>query len=179
MSENTIRADLMLIHDSQRAFLQRVLTGLTPEMLLRAVSPHSESPSILSVVRHIVNAETYWFHKAGHDILPPIKSDDVQAVFTQLDAVSQRIRETISACSVQQLRVVFPSTKTAPSIAFAVLRTGQHGVYHAGQIAKMRHMIGAPILSPDDSAWQAAVDSIIRLIQDLMEEPPHQGGRVS
>jgi uncharacterized damage-inducible protein DinB len=136
----------------------------------RKVSDEERSPDILSVLRHIGNSETYWFHKNGNDLLPPIRTGGFEEVVDHLERVTEAMVEMIRSCPDEELRVVSPREERGPSISWCVLRTVQHGIYHAGQIAKMRHMMSAQSLEVDDASWSAAVDAPTRIIGDLLDE---------
>ena len=69
------------------------------------------------------------------------------------------------------MRIVPPSPESGPSVSWAILRTFMHGIYHTGQVAKIRRMIGAPELSEEKlSSWSLAVDSVVNLIHGLLHD---------
>ncbi len=164
------RERLIDAHKRQRAHLYRVIQDLFSDLVERQVADEERFPDMLSILRHIGNSETYWFHKNGNDLLPPLRSGGFDAVADHLKEVSDAMIKMIRSCSEEELRVVPPTTERGPSISWCVLRTIQHGIYHAGQIAKMRHMMGAPSLEVDDAPWNAAVDAPTEIIGDLLDE---------
>jgi hypothetical protein len=147
--------------------------GLSAEHFAHRVSMDDDFPSIVAILRHIGNAETYWFHKSGHGIGPPLKGDDPESTLDRLEENTHRITETVSTCEPEQLRIVggVPGPQErGPSVAWAVLRTYQHGLYHAAQVAKIRRIIGAPPL-PDEEvdSWAMGVDSVIGIVDRLLD----------
>ncbi len=169
-TQNWFRKRLIDAHERQRTHLYRIIGDLSPDLVEEKVSDEQRFPDILSVLRHIGNSETYWFHKNGNDLLPPLSTGGFNAVVNHLKEVSEAMVEMIRTCSEEELRVVPPTAERGPSISWCVLRTFQHGIYHAGQIAKMRHMMGAPSLEVDDASWNAAVDASTEIIGDLLDE---------
>jgi hypothetical protein len=119
---------------------------------------------------HIGTAETYWFHKANNSIGPPVIADTFEEVISRINENTEEITKIVSECPEDQLRIIPPS-EGGPSIAWAVLRTSQHGIYHAGQIAKIRRMIDAKELLPNpENLWGKAVDSILEIAKALIDE---------
>ena len=171
MDEEWYRKMLIEAHHNQRAHMKRILEGLTNEHFLKEVTNEERLQNILGVVWHIASAETYWFHKSGHSIGPEFDVDDSQFVSEKVSENSNRITEVVNTCSLEQLRIVPPSPESGPSVSWALLRTFMHGVYHTGQIAKIRRMIGAPDLSDEKlSSWSIAVDSMANLIHGLLHD---------
>ncbi|MFQ5833354.1 MAG: DinB family protein [Candidatus Thorarchaeota archaeon] len=157
-------------HLNQRRHMDRVLAGLSEEHMTQKVASEENFEDILSILRHIGSAQTYWHFKAGHSIGPPVKEETVEEVLARLSENSEKIIEQIQNCPEEQLQIV-PPREGGPSIAWAVMRTAQHGIYHSGQIAKLRRVIGAPDLLPDDSdRWGKAVDSLIMIVRRFLEE---------
>lgn len=162
---------LIEAHDNQRQHLKRILSGLSDEILTRVISKNDDFDTILGLVWHIASAETYWFYKGGHSIGPRFERDDIAVVLKKLDENTERIVELLNTCALEQLRIVPPSPEGGPSIAWAVLRTYMHGVYHTGQIAKIRRMIGAPELpSEPANSWSVAVDSVATIVHGLLND---------
>lgn len=167
---NWFRESVIQAHENQRAHLRYVLDGLTNDELTKVVTNEEYSKSIAGVVMHIGTAETYWFHKANKSIGPPVIADTFEEVMTRIRENTERITKIVRECSDEQLSIISPKDG-GPSIAWAVLRTTQHGIYHAGQIAKIRRMIGAPELHPDsENLWGNAVDSILEIVRALIDK---------
>jgi uncharacterized damage-inducible protein DinB len=163
------RDALIDAHRNQRNHLEWIIGGLSEEHMTRRISEEEQIYSILSILRHICNAETYWFHKNGHSIGLPISSDNVEEVKAKLKQNTKKIEEAIRTCGIDQLQIIAGSKTKPPSIAWAVLRTYQHGIYHSGQISKIRHIIGAPSVKEDgEYRWEKAVDSIIEIIHKFI-----------
>jgi uncharacterized damage-inducible protein DinB len=157
-------------HNNQRAHLRYVLKDLTNAEITKIVTEEEYSRSIAGLVMHIGTAETYWFHKANNSIGPPVIADTFEEVMTRIDENTEKITKIVQECPEEQLRII-PPKEGGPSIAWAVLRTAQHGIYHAGQIAKIRRMIGASDLPPDsENRWGKAVDSTLEIIRVLIDE---------
>lgn len=163
------REKLIQTHENQRKHLQYVLKDLTDDELTKIVTNEEYSKSIAGLVMHIGTAETYWFHKAKNSIGPPVIADTFEEVLTRIKENTEKISKIVKECPEEQLRII-PPEDGGPSIAWAVLRTLQHGIYHAGQIAKIRRMIGASELQPDsENLWSQAVDSIIEIVRTLID----------
>ncbi|MFX0045090.1 MAG: DinB family protein [Candidatus Hermodarchaeota archaeon] len=157
-------------HHNQRRHMHRVISGLTEEHMLKKIVSEKDFEDILSILRHIINAETYWFHKLGQSIGPPVKGESLSEVLERLSENTQKITERVEGAKEDQLKIVSPR-EGGPSVSWAVLRTAQHGVYHSGQIAKLRRVIDAPELLPDDSdRWGQAVDTLIEMIGRFIDE---------
>ncbi|UCH03914.1 MAG: DinB family protein [Candidatus Thorarchaeota archaeon] len=164
------RGMIIQTHHNQRRHMHRVISGLTEEQMLKRVVTEKDFEDMMSILRHIINAETYWFHKLGQSIGPPSKSQILSEVLEKLSENTQKIVERVEGATEDQLKIVAPRDG-GPSVSWAVLRTAQHGVYHTGQIAKLRRVIDAPELLTDDSdRWGHAVDSLIEMLKRFIEE---------
>jgi len=171
MNEEWFRQMLIEAHNNQRVHMKRIIDGLTVDILRKEVSEGEDFTSIIKLVWHVVSAETYWFHKGNHPIGPRIDDSDIQTVLKKIDDNTERIAEVINTCSIEQLRIVPPSPEGGPSVAWALLRTYMHGIYHAGQIAKIRRIIRTPELPPEDiNSWSLAVDSVANLIHGFLHD---------
>ena len=165
------REALIAAHRNQRNHLEWIINGLSGEQMNKRISEEENIYSILSILCHICNAETYWFHKNGHSIGPPINTDNAEEVKDKLKENTQKIEDAIRTCPLEQLKIISGGKTNPPTIAWAVLRTYQHGIYHSGQISKIRHIIDAPSIEEDGKfRWEKAVDSIIEIIQKLQPE---------
>ncbi|MBY8996261.1 MAG: DinB family protein [Candidatus Thorarchaeota archaeon] len=170
MVPSWFREMVIQAHENQRTHLHYVLKGLTNDELIKTVTSEEYSRSIAGIVMHIGTAETYWFHKAGNSIGPPVIADTFEEVISRIHENTEKITMILKECPEEQLRII-PPKDGGPSIAWAVLRTSQHGIYHTGQIAKIRRMIGASELPPDpDNLWGKAVDSTLGIIRALIDE---------
>jgi hypothetical protein len=157
-------------HENARAHLHYVLEDLTNEEIIKQVTGEEYSRSIGGIVMHIGTAETYWFHKANNSIGPPVIADTFEELMSRISENTEKIMKIVRECPEEQLRIIPPS-EGGPSIAWAVLRTSQHGIYHAGQIAKIRRMISAKDLPHDpENLWGKAVDSILEIVRAFMKE---------
>ncbi|MFX1263168.1 MAG: DinB family protein [Promethearchaeota archaeon] len=164
------RAKVIHAHENMRTHLHHVLEDLTNEELIKQVTSEEYSRSIAGIVMHIGTAETYWFHKANNSIGPPVVADTFEEVLARIKENTEKITKIVRECPEEQLRIISPN-EGGPSIAWAVLRTSQHGIYHAGQIAKIRRMIGAKELQPaTENLWGNAVDSPLEIMRALMDE---------
>lgn len=171
MDSTKLREALIEAHVNQRVHLNRMIQGISKESLKKKVSREERFPDISAIIWHIGGAEVYWFYKAGHSIGPRYGGDDVDVVVSKLEENTAAIQDVLLSCGNDQLKIVPPSSEHGPSVAWILLRTYQHGIYHAGQIAKMRHMMGLPELSDDpEDSWSSAVDSVIELICNLLSE---------
>ena len=170
MISSWFREKVIQTHENQRAHLFHLLEDLTNDEIVKVVTKEEYSRSIAGLVMHIGTAETYWFHKAGNSIGPPVIADAFDEVISRIRENTEKIINIVNECPKEQLRII-PPKEGGPSIAWAVLRTAQHGIYHAGQIAKIRRMIGASDLPPDPgNLWGNAVDSTLEIIRTLIEE---------
>lgn len=148
-----------------------MIAGLSNEHLKKTVSTHDDYPNIQSLLWHIGSAETYWFYKSKNPIGPKYDRDELEIILKKLDENTDRIAEVVSTCSIEQLRIVPPSPEGGPSVAWALLRTFMHGIYHTGQIAKIRRIIGAPDLPAQEvDSWDQAVDSVSDLVHGLLHD---------
>ncbi|MFX1579641.1 MAG: DinB family protein [Promethearchaeota archaeon] len=164
------RETLIEAHKNQRNHMHFVLQNLKDEEVTKIVTEEEYSKSIAGIVMHIGTAETYWFHKAKNSIGPPTIADTFGEVLARIEENTEKITTIIRECPEEQMQVI-PPKDGGPSIAWAVLRTVQHGIYHSGQIAKIRRMIGTEDL-PDDSEnlWGIAVDSTLEIIRRLLDK---------
>ncbi|MHA2141996.1 MAG: DinB family protein [Candidatus Thorarchaeota archaeon] len=170
MVPDWFREKVIQAHDNMRTHLHYVLQDLTNDELIKQVTTEKYSRSIAGIVMHIGTAETYWFHKANNSIGPPVIADTFDEVMFRIKENTENITKIVRECAQEQLRIIHPK-EGGPSIAWAVLRTTQHGIYHAGQIAKIRRMIGASeLLPPPENLWGKAVDSTIEIIGTLIDE---------
>ncbi|MFW9806929.1 MAG: DinB family protein [Candidatus Thorarchaeota archaeon] len=164
------REKIIHAHANQRAHMYFVLENLKDDELTKIVTDEEYSRSIAGIVMHIGTAETYWFHKANNSIGPPTIADTFDEVLGRIKENTEKITKLVKECPEEQLRII-PPNDGGPSIAWATLRTVQHGIYHSGQIAKIRRIIGTSEL-PSDSAnlWGIAVDSTLDIIRALQEK---------
>jgi len=171
LDEEWYRKMLIEAHHNQRMHMERILEGLNDAHFLKEVTNEERLQNILGIFWHIASAETYWFHKSGHSIGPKFEAESIELVMTKLSDNTERIVEVVNTCSLEQLRIVPPSPESGPSVSWALLRTFMHGIYHTGQVAKIRRMIGAPELSEEKlSSWSLAVDSVVNLIHGLLHD---------
>ena len=170
MDEKWKREELIRTHQNMRDHLYRIIDGLTQEILLKEISDEADYPHLLSIIWHIGGAETYWFHKANHDIGPKFSIETFEDIRINLEQNTEGIKRVIETCSSDQLRIVLPSEEGGPSVAWCLLRTYQHGLYHTGQISKIRHLIEAPPVADTPNTWSPAVDSIIDLLRELWDK---------
>ncbi len=164
------RRQLIRTHLDMREHLYRIINGLTQELLLKEISDEEQYPHLLSVIWHIGGAETYWFHRARHDIAPRFSIERYEEIWEKLQNNTEGIKRVVNECNDEQLQITPPSDSNDPSVAWCVLRTYQHGLYHSGQISKIRHMIGAPPISYEKDTWSPAVDSIIEIIRTIWNQ---------
>ena len=170
MVPSWFREKVIDAHKNQRKHLHYVLDGLTDDELIKQVTTEEYSRSIAGIVMHIGTAETYWFHKASQSIGSPVIADTVDEVLSRISENTEKITAKVRECPEEQLRII-PPAEGGPSIAWAVLRTSQHGIYHAGQIAKVRRMIGAKDLPPDsENLWGIAVDSTLEILRAFIDD---------
>jgi uncharacterized damage-inducible protein DinB len=171
LNEEWFRRMLIEAHNNQRTHLERIIHGLDEETLLKQVSEGERFGTIKDILWHAGAAEVYWFYKTGHSIGPRYDGSETSVVLNRLRENSERIAEVINECSQEQLRIVPPSPEGGPSVAWVLLRTFMHGIYHAGQIAKIRRMIGAPELPEEETnSWSTAVDSVGVLVHGLLHD---------
>ena len=167
MNDQQKREELVKLHENMRTHLYRIIDGLTQDTLLKKISDEEHYPHTLSLIWHIGGAETYWFHKAGHDIGSKFSIESFDEIRPKLEANTEGIKRVIGQCASEQLRIIPPTEENGPSIAWCLLRTYQHGLYHSAQISKIRHMIGAPSIAESPDTWSPAVDSVTRLLAEF------------
>jgi hypothetical protein len=171
MNEQWLRNELIQAHLRMRRHLYRIIDGLTQEHLLKEISDEKDYPHMLSLIWHIWGAETYWFHRAKYDIGPRFNIEKFEDIRANLEANTDGIRHVVLDCDKKQMQITPPSSEGGPSVAWCVLRTYQHGLYHTAQISKIRHMIkGIPPLRYDEDTWSPAVDSVAGIIGKLIDE---------
>ncbi|MHA2423786.1 MAG: DinB family protein [Candidatus Thorarchaeota archaeon] len=171
MNEEWFRQMLIDAHNNQRNHLKRIISDLSDEQMNKEMSQEENLTSIARLLWHIGSAETYWFHKSNHSIGQRFDDSDLQVVLKKIDENTERIAEVINTCTIEQLRIVPPSPEGGPSVAWAILRTYMHGIYHTGQIAKMRRILGAADLPKEDvNTWGLAVDSVAALIHGFLHD---------
>ncbi|MFW9788783.1 MAG: DinB family protein [Candidatus Thorarchaeota archaeon] len=169
MIPNWFREKVIETHNNARAHLHFVLQDLTLDELIKEVTSEEYSRSIAGTVMHIGTAETYWFHKAKNPIGPPVIHDTWEEVTARMSENTEKITNIIRECDEEQLRII-PPRDGGPSFAWAALRTSQHGIYHAGQIAKIRRIIGAKELPKDiEGKWGTAVDSLLEILKGFID----------
>ena len=168
MRENLMREELIRAHSNMREHLYRIIDGLTQEILMKEVSDEPKYPHMLSLIWHIGGAETYWFHRANHDIAPRFTIERFEDIQTKLRENTEGIKRILRECDSKQIQIINPKEEGGPSVAWCLLRTYQHGLYHTAQISKMRHIIeGCPPISGNDETWESAVDSVIEIVKKL------------
>ena len=146
----------------------RILYGIPDDIMRKRVTEEEFIYSIISLAQHIANAETYWFHKNKHGIGKPVSADDIQEVISKLRENTEKMSEVVRSCGAYQLRIIAPWEEGGPTVAWSILRTSQHGIYHTGQISKLRTMLGAPPLAEDkEDTWGSAVDALLYIIRLL------------
>jgi hypothetical protein len=170
MTEQWMREELIRAHLNMREHLYRIIDGLTLEHLMKEISDEKDYPHMLSLIWHIGGAETYWFHRANHDIAPKFTIESYEDIQTKLRANTKGIEHVLRECNSKQLQIVHPKEEGGPSVAWCLLRTYQHGLYHTAQISKIRHIIeDCPPLSEKEDTWSTAVDSVIEIVKKLYE----------
>ncbi|MHA2424944.1 MAG: DinB family protein [Candidatus Thorarchaeota archaeon] len=167
MNDEWKREMLIQAHLRQRAHLFRIIDGLTQDILLKQISDEEKHPHTLSLIWHIGGAETYWFHRAKHDIAPRFEIESFEDIRKKLDDNTEGIKRVIGECDAKQLEIIPPSEDGEPSVAWCLLRTYQHGLQHTAQISKIRHMIGAPPLSSKEDTWSPATDAVLDILTEL------------
>jgi len=147
-----------------------MIDGLTQDLLMKEISDEELYPNTVSLIWHIGGAETYWFHKAKHDIAPRFEIVTFEDIRNKLEENTRGIERVVNECDSSQLDIVPPGAEGGPSVAWCLLRTYQHGLQHTSQISKIRHMIEAPPLSSDEDTWSPATDSIIEIVRELWNQ---------
>jgi uncharacterized damage-inducible protein DinB len=171
MNDKDFRKYIVEVHNYQRKHMWRILDGIPEDIMVKRLTEEERIYSILSLAQHIANAETYWFHKNKHNIGKPVAADKTQEVLSKLRENTEKMAEVVHSCSADQLRIVAPWEEGGPSVAWSILRTSQHGIYHTGQIAKLRKILGAPPLSEDkEDTWGSAVDALLYVIRLLRKD---------
>lgn len=167
MTDQWMREALIDTHLQQRTHMYRIIDGLTQDILMKEISDEEQYPHILSLIWHIGGAETYWFHRAKHDIGPRFNIESFEDIRTNLETNTEGIKRVLRECDAKQLQIIPSSNEGGPSVAWCLLRTYQHGLQHTSQMSKIRHMIGAPPLSSNEDTWSPATDAIIEILMKL------------
>ncbi|MFW9768859.1 MAG: DinB family protein [Candidatus Thorarchaeota archaeon] len=167
MDDERKREVLIEAHLNQRAHMYRIIDGLTQELLLKEISDEENLAHTLALIWHMGGSETYWFHRAKHDIAPRFEIESFEDIRKKLEGNTEGIKRVIKECDSKQLEIIPPNEEGGPSVAWCLLRTYQHGLQHTSQISKIRHIIGAPPLSSDEDTWSPATDSIIGILREF------------
>ncbi|TFG12030.1 DinB family protein [Candidatus Thorarchaeota archaeon] len=171
MQEEWFRTMLAEAHRNQRNHLERMIAGLTDEHIMKKVIPNEEQSSIFVLLEHIASSETYWFYRSKHGIGSRPETSKPAEILEKLKENSEKILDVLQRCSKEQLRIIPPSPAEGPSVAWALLRTYMHGIYHSGQIAKFRYLAGAPPLPEEDiDNWARAVDSVAAIVDGFIDQ---------
>ena len=93
-----LRSALIEAHKRQREHLKWVIDGLDESHMTRDLTDEEYISSILKTLRHIGNAETYWFHKSEHEIGSPIGDIEVEGVLQRLEENTEKIAEVLRTC---------------------------------------------------------------------------------
>ncbi len=169
MKIQEFRELLITAHKNQRRHLSRILEGIPDDIMLKELS-EERLKNMKRILEHIASAELYWINRAGETSVPTFDDRSPKGCKQQLEKNTEWITEIMMQCSSAELRIVGPSQNGGPTIAWALLRTYQHGIYHAGQLAKMRRILGVKELSPDDDyLWGTAVDSVINIVREFVD----------
>jgi hypothetical protein len=85
MNDDWKRQALIQAHTQQRKHMFRIIDGLSQELLLKEISDEEKYPHMLSLIWHIGGAETYWFHRAKHDIAPRFEIESFEDIQKKLE----------------------------------------------------------------------------------------------
>lgn len=136
--------------------LERMLENLTDENLQAQLPGTKESLS--RVFQHIINAECYWLEQVKESHPDMVKRPDPTTV--------RRVFGELEKCYLDMLGRRGHERKSNPTPVWIALRVTQHGIYHSGQIALIRRLLGVPAVPLGETApqtWEEAVDEVAAL----------------
>jgi uncharacterized damage-inducible protein DinB len=157
-----MKNDADLIDGLRRAYrrshlhIERMLEGLDDDQLQTQLQGTKESVS--RTLQHIVNAECYWLEQVAEARPEFVRRPNLAVTRTMLSDLEVRFMQLLDRRGLDQ--------STDPTPAWITLRVAQHGVYHSGQIALIRRLIGVPSVEPGETApltWESAVDAVADL----------------
>jgi uncharacterized damage-inducible protein DinB len=160
-----MKNDADLIDGLRRAYrrchlhIERILEGLDDDHLQTQLQGTKES--ISRVLQHIINAESYWLEKVQESRPEFIKRPNLATTRSTMSELEKRFMDLLDRRSLD--------TSTDPTPAWITLRVSQHGIYHSGQIALIRRLIGVPTVEVGQTApltWESAVDTLSDLALD-------------
>jgi uncharacterized damage-inducible protein DinB len=160
-----MKNDAHLVDGLRRAYrrshlhLERILEGVDDDHLQTQLQGTKES--ISRVLQHIINAESYWLEQVQEARPEFVKRPNLDTTHSMLSELEKRFMDLLDR------RGLDPSTDPTP--AWITIRVAQHGIYHSGQIALIRRLMGVPTVEVDQSApltWEAAVDAVSDLALD-------------
>ena len=113
--------------------------------------PESDSRTITSYFRHIINAEIYWLQQLGiknFEFIPESSSiGEMKKQYLELEVF---LCERIDNLKENELKVVLPSysadgkLEKMGSFTWMVIRTSHHAMHHFGQVSHIRYASGNP-----------------------------------
>jgi uncharacterized damage-inducible protein DinB len=138
---------------------ERMLEGLDDDHLQTQLQGTKES--ISRILQHIINAESYWLEQVREPRPEFVKRPNQAMTRSMMAELETRYMDLLSRRGLDK--------STDPTPAWITLRVAQHGIYHSGQIALIRRLIGAPTVPPGEAApltWESAVDAVSVLALD-------------
>jgi uncharacterized damage-inducible protein DinB len=134
-----------------------MLEGLDDDHLQTQLQGTKES--ISRVLQHIINAESYWLEQVEEPRPEFVRRPDLATTRSSLAELEKLYVDLLSRRGLDQT--------TDPTPAWITLRVTQHGIYHCGQIALIRRLIGVPSVPEGETApltWESAVDAVSALV---------------
>lgn len=153
------------IEGLQRAYrrchlhVERMIEGLEDDHLQTQLQGTKES--IGRVLQHIINAESYWLEQVKEARPEFVKRPSLATARSSMADLEKRYMDLLSRRGLDK--------STDPTPAWITLRVSQHGIYHCGQIALIRRLIGVPAVEVGEAApltWESAVDAVSDLALD-------------
>jgi uncharacterized damage-inducible protein DinB len=138
---------------------ERMIEGLEDDHL--QIQLQGTKESIGRVLQHIINAESYWLEQVQEPRPEFVKRPSLATARSSMADLEKRYMDLLNRRGLDK--------STDPTPAWIALRVSQHGIYHCGQIALIRRLIGVPSVEVGETApltWESAVDAVSDLALD-------------
>jgi len=174
MVRKTTKKELVEVVETIRLYGNRMLEGLK-ENEVRWVPENTKGRSIESYLRHLLNAEVYWYKMIKEELFDyysrEIRFDELVIGFKQHES---RILELIDDAEDEDLTLRIPeweaddyqNLRRRGTLAWKIYRTSMHAVHHFGQIAYIRFSLENPPADKIDGRpdpWGYVMDQLIFL----------------
>ncbi len=130
--------------------------------------PESNSRTIISYFRHIINAEIYWLKQLGIEDFSFIEnSAPIEKIKNHFKLLEKFLIDHLEKTPNNEIGIIVPEITNGKiekmgSLVWLILRTSLHAVHHFGQISHIRYTIGKPP-NPETQriSWGQVMDLIV------------------